>query len=103
MKLSLRLIGFYQALGLTTYCSLVAILFWQGNQLFGRVPNYLGPFLFLILLVVSALICAFISLAYPIILFWEKKQTREALKLIGITALWLLFFLFLLLLALIIF
>ena len=83
------MIGFFQAVGLTLYCSLVSILFWQGNKLFGNVPNYFGPFLFLIIFTTSALISALITLGYPFLLFWEKKQTKEALKLVGYTAGWL--------------
>ncbi len=101
--MKLPLIGFYQALGLAAYCSLVAVLFWRGNQIFGRVPNYLGPLLFLILLVASALICAFIGLAKPFLLIWEEKKTKEALRLIGYTAAWLTLFTLLLMAILIIF
>lgn len=90
-KLSLPMVGFLQAVGLTVYCSLVSVLFWQGNKLFGNVPNYLGPFLFLVIFTTSALISALITLGYPFLLFWEKKQTREALRLVGYTAGWLVF------------
>src|SRR4030065_504773 len=44
-KFSLPMIGFFQALGLAAYCGLVGILFWKGNEIFGKVPNYWGPFL----------------------------------------------------------
>ena len=89
---SLGFIAFLQALGLTAYCSLVAVLFWQGNQWFGKVPNYLAPLLFLTLFTTSALICAIIALGYPVILFWQKKQMGQAVKLVLGTALWLVFF-----------
>jgi len=88
-KLSLPMVGFLQALGLTLYCSLVSILFWQGNKLFGNVPNYMGPFLALVIFTTSALISALITLGYPFLLFWEKKQTREALRLVCYTVCWL--------------
>lgn len=84
------MVGFLQALGLTIYCGLVSLIFWQGNRLFGNVPNYLGPLLFLIIFTTSALVSALITLGYPFLLFWEKKQTKEALKLVGYTACWLL-------------
>ncbi len=100
---SLVCISLYQALGLVIYCGLVAILFWKGNELFGKVPNYLGPLLFLVLFVVSALISAFIVLGYPFILFWEKKQTGKALKLVGYTIAWLVLFILLIILTLVIF
>ncbi len=89
---SLGFIAFLQALGITTYCSLVAILFWQGNNWFGQIPNYLAPFLFLTLFTTSALICAILALGVPVILFWQKKQMEHAVRLVLGTALWLVFF-----------
>lgn len=100
-KLSLPLIGLAQALGLFAYISLVSLIFWQGNNWFGRMDSYLGPILLLTLLVLSCLICALITFSYPYKL-WSKKQSTEALKLILYTTLWLIslffiIFLFLLL------
>ena len=93
-KWLLGLIAFGQALGLAIYCSLVGLLFWRGNQWFGRIPNYWGPLLFLILFVTSALISALLVLGYPIILFWKKKQVMKALRLVAYTTCWLVFFIF---------
>lgn len=101
-KYSLGLIAFLQAAGLIGYCSLVALLISQGNRLFGKVPNYLGPLLFLVLFSTSALICAIITLYYPFILFWQKKQTNQALKVIVYTVGWLIMFIFLILISLLI-
>ena len=91
-KTSLNLISFLQALGLAIYCSLVALLFWKGNHLFGNDSNYWGPVLFLIIFTTSALISALIVLGYPIYLIWQKKQIAMALRLIGYTAGWLIAF-----------
>jgi hypothetical protein len=91
-NLSLGFMAFLQALGLMAYCSLVAVLFWQGNRWFGKVPGYLAPLLFLTLFTTSALVCATITLGYPVILFWQKKQTSQAVKLVLATTLWLVFF-----------
>lgn len=91
-KHSLGFIAFFQALGLFIYCMLVAVLLWNGNKWFGRVPTFTGPLLFLTLFSTSALVCGLIVGAYPFILFWEKKKTKEAVKLVIFTALWLLFF-----------
>ena len=95
VQLSLPFIGFLQATGLTTYCGLVGLLFWKGNNIFGKAPNFAGPFLVLVLLATSVLVCALITLAYPIYIFWEKKQTQKSLKIIGFTASWLLLFIIL--------
>lgn len=92
-KFSLGFISFLQALGLFVYCTAVAMLIWNGNKLFGSVAvNPIGPMLFLTLFVTSALICALIVGAYPFILFWDKKKTKEAVKLVVYTALWGAFF-----------
>jgi hypothetical protein len=102
-KTSLCLISFFQALGLALYCSLVAILFWKGNNLFGNDPNYWGPVLFLIIFTTSALISALLVLGYPIYLIWQKKQIQKALRLVAYTAAWLTGFVLLGILLIIIF
>ena len=102
-KISLPFIGFLQALGIMFYCSLVGVLFWQGNNLFGPPFTFLGPTLFLVLFIVSAVVCALLALGYPFILFWEKKQTKEAIRLVAYTTAWLFFFFLLILFTLIIF
>jgi len=89
---SLGLISFLQAFALTIYCSLVAVLFWRGNKWFGKVPNYLGPLLFLILFSTSALICSLLTLGYPAVLLWQKKKTDQAIKLVIYTTGWLILF-----------
>ena len=92
-KWSLVKIAFYQALGFIIYAGLVSLILWNANKLFGNVPNFWGPLLFLTLFVFSALISALIVLGYPFILFWEKKDTMNALKLVIKTAEWLFVFL----------
>jgi len=91
-KNSLEFIAFFQALGLVAYCSLIALLLWQGSNWFGKLPNYFGPFLFLTLFTTSALISAIIVGAYPFILYFNKKKTQEAIRLVFYTASWLLIF-----------
>ena len=101
-KYSLPFIAFFQALGLVIYCGLVGLLFWQGDKWFGPMLSFLGPVLFLVLFVASALISALIVLGHPFILFWEKKQTIEALKLVVYTIAWLIFFILLIILVFIV-
>lgn len=91
-RFSLGFIAFLQALGLFIYCTAVAILIGNGNKFFGPVVNPVGPLLFLSLFVTSALICGLIVGAYPFILFWDKKKTGDAVKLVVYTALWGAFF-----------
>src|SRR3989344_9421153 len=91
-KWPLAVIGLAQGLGVTAYCSLVGLIFWKGNEWFGKMPEYFGPVLMLTLLSTSALICALITLAYPAFLIWKKNQLVKALKLIGFTAVWMVLF-----------
>ncbi|HUV42752.1 MAG TPA: hypothetical protein VMY36_02480 [Patescibacteria group bacterium] len=99
---SLPFVAFFQALGLLFYCSLVGLLFWRGEKLFGPISYYWGPLFFLVLFIVSALICALIAFGYAFILFWERKQTMEAFKLIIFMTAWLALFTFLIVLILLI-
>ncbi len=93
---SLPQIGFLQAGGLLAYCFLVAMIMWRGDELFGKADTYMTPVMVLTLFVVSALICALISLGYPSYLALEKKRLKDALTVIYHTALWLVFALILL-------
>ncbi|PIR43840.1 hypothetical protein COV24_00565 [candidate division WWE3 bacterium CG10_big_fil_rev_8_21_14_0_10_32_10] len=91
-KLSIEMVAFFQALGVLVYIACVSVLFWQGNNLFGNVPNYMGPLLFLLLFASSALICTLLVLGYPIKLFWLENKKKEALKLLVYTSLWMVAF-----------
>jgi len=84
------MLGFFQALGVTFYCSLVGLLFWKGNEIFGQM-NYLGPVLVLVLLSVSVLICALIVFYRPYRLFFDGKK-KEASELVLSTTAWLFVF-----------
>jgi hypothetical protein len=97
---SVSSVSFIQALGIFFYISLIAILFQNGERLFGGMPSFLGFILFLTLFSVSALICAIICLSYPFYLAWEKKETKKALSVIFYTTGYLFMF-FLIILALI--
>ncbi|MCJ7805648.1 hypothetical protein MUP46_03320 [Patescibacteria group bacterium] len=97
-KLSLGFIAFLQALGLTLYSSLIGLIFWKGARFFGPVVTFLGPTLFLLLFVISAIICALIFGYCPFILWWENKQTKKAINLIIYTTGWLAFFVILVIL-----
>jgi len=91
-KFSLGFIAFLQATGLVVYCGLVGLLFWQGDKWVGVPFTFLGPAMFLVLFVASALISALLVLSYPFILFWEKKQTAKALRLVAYTTAWLILY-----------
>jgi hypothetical protein len=102
-NLSLGFIAFLQATGISVYCGLVGLIFWWAETWFGKMTNYLGPVLMLLLLCVSVLICALIGLGYPFLLFWEEKKTKDALRLVGYTAAWLVFYVLLIMLLLLVY
>ena len=91
-KLSLEFISFLQALGLTIYVSLVGLLMQNGNAIFGQMDTFLGPTLFLIIFVLSAVICGLFFGYYPFILWSEHKETKKAVRVVFYTAGWLVFF-----------
>ena len=84
--------AFIQATGLVVYCLLIGLLIWRGEYLFGPMNNFFGPMLFLVVFVASVLICALLAFGYAIVLFWDKKETRQSVKLVALTTVWLLFY-----------
>src|SRR3990167_9138382 len=91
-KLSLEFVSFLQALGLTIYVSLVGLLMWQGDTIFGRMTSFLGPTLFLLLFIFSAVVCALLFGYSPFVLWCEEKETKKAIRVVFYTAGWLVFF-----------
>lgn len=91
-------ISFLQAVGLVSYVGLVAVIFWKGNEWFGKMNSYFGPLIVLTLFSVSALVLALITLGYPFKL-WQRGKGDEALKIVVYTALWIIGILFVFLLA----
>ena len=81
------LIGLLQALGLATYISLIAVVIQNAMRWFGPLNNLTGPIISLSLLSVSVLICGFISLGYPIKLFFVKKDYMRAIRIVAFTTL----------------
>lgn len=81
-------LGFLQALGVTLYCSFVGVLFWKGNEFFGRPDQYVGPVMFLVLFIASAMICALIVFYQPYLLFFGGKK-KDAVDTVVNTAAWL--------------
>lgn len=86
--------GFWQALRVAVYMSLVSTVMSHGNEWFGKVDQTVGPIMFLLLFGVSVLVCALLVFAKPYKLFTEKKGT-EALELVIATTKWLAVFLLL--------
>lgn len=92
-KLSPGFIAFLQATGVFVYVLLIGAFIFNANRFFGPMPVTLGPVLFLLLFIVSALVCTLIFLGYPFLLFWEHKQTKAAFRLVLYSTAWLVFYL----------
>lgn len=105
----MKKLGFLQALGVALYCSLIGVIFWQGENIFPKVNPYFGPVMFLLLFSTSVLICGLIVFYKPYRLFFEgnlpagRQGKKEALQLVLFTSLWLFCFLILAFLLMVIF
>lgn len=97
---SLKKIAFFQAFLITSYCGFIGMIFWNGEKVFGKMNNFIGPFLFLLLFCFSVLLSFLATLGYPFVLFWIDKKPKEAIKLVLYTSMWI--FIFLLLVAIIV-
>jgi heme/copper-type cytochrome/quinol oxidase subunit 3 len=91
-NMSLGTIAFLQAVGLMAYCGFIGTVMFQGNNWFNKIPEYFAPLIMLVILSTSALTCGLITLSYPFILFFSKKQPKKAVKLIIFTVLFLILF-----------
>lgn len=72
-------------------------------KLFGPVDNFSAPIIVLTLLSFSVLVCSFISLGYPIKLFFIQKEYKKAIRVVAFTTVFLFLFLALVIGALAIF
>ncbi|OGL59293.1 hypothetical protein A3H10_00510 [Candidatus Uhrbacteria bacterium RIFCSPLOWO2_12_FULL_46_10] len=76
------------ALGVIVYVLLVASIFTVGKDIFGPMPGLFGPFVFLLLFVLSAAIVGSLIFGKPAFLFLDG-QKKEALTMFLYTILWL--------------
>lgn len=70
--------GFYQALTVVFYCSLVGSVIWNGEKIFGQMKSFIGPITFLTMFSVSALICGLLVFYKPYKLFFANKKEEAA-------------------------
>jgi hypothetical protein len=86
--------AFLLALGEGVYISLVALLMFNVQKLFGAKPDpvIVAPIAFLLLFVISAAISGALILGRPVMLYLDGKK-KSALQLFGFILAWLLLFL----------
>lgn len=80
--------SFLYALGVVAYVAGIAALLSHGEQIFGKLNNFIGPMVFLLLFVISALITGGLVLGRPVYLYFDNKK-REGIELFFWTAGWL--------------
>lgn len=79
------LIGLLQAIGVITYCVLIALLFnFLGKT--NQQPGFLGMAAMLVLLVFSAAVTGSIVFGYPVYLFFKEKKIKEPLLVLAFTS-----------------
>ncbi len=81
--------AFIDAVATFIYVAGVALILFNGENLFGEVKSFAGPVLILMLLILSATITGSLVLGRPIYLFLNGFKL-EAIKLLLLTALFLL-------------
>jgi len=81
-------ISFLNALGTAVYVIGIAFLLQNGEKIFGKMNNPLGPAALLMLLVISAAITAALVLGRPILLYLKNRKP-EAIKMFFCTLGWL--------------
>jgi hypothetical protein len=90
----LMITAFKQALGVTIYVVFVSILMNYGGKIVGDDKSFLGPVAFLMLFVISAAATGYLVVGKSILLYLDGAK-KEAVRLFGLTILWLVLFMLL--------
>lgn len=88
---NLELAAFINALGVSAYVAVVVTIMQNGERIFGKMNNMLGPVTLLLLFVVSAAITGALVLGKPVLYYLENKKA-DAVKLFLYTVGWLFVF-----------
>lgn len=81
--------SFIDAVAVTGYVAAISSIIRNGERIFGKMDNFLGPVAFLLLFVSSAAITGALVLGRPVMLFLDG-QKKEAIKLFLFSVGWLL-------------
>lgn len=84
MRKSYKL-GILQALFVLGYISLVGLVLFNAEKIFGKMNSLVGPITFLTMFSVSALICGLLVFYKPYKLFFDGKK-NEAVEVVLATA-----------------
>ena len=78
-------VGLCQALGVTVYCGLVALLFNYLTKAIPAGPGFFGFFFMLVLLVFSAAVTGSVVFGYSAYLVLVRNKIKEALTILTFT------------------
>lgn len=93
-KEKLMLVALKQALGVAIYIMFVSILMNYGGKIVGDDKTFLGPIAFLMLFVISAATTGYLVVGKSILLYIDGAK-KSAVRLFGLTVLWLVLFMLL--------
>ena len=89
-KKDIVLVSLAQALGLVGYCFLIGWgIFNKAEVLFGDMNESFGPMFFLMIFVLSVLICGVIAFGYPVNLYLKDKNDRSPIQIVVYMVGWL--------------
>ena len=77
--------GLVQALWIVIYCSLISVVMFNGNKIFGKVDTFITPIAMLTMLSTSVLVCGLLVFYKPYLLFFKGKK-KEAIDTVVSTA-----------------
>ena len=81
-------ISFLNAVGVAVYAIGVSFILRNGEKIFGKMDNFLGPVAFLLLFVLSAAITGILVFGRPVLLYFENRRA-EAITMFFYTIGWL--------------
>ena len=81
-------ISLLNAVGVAVYVIGLSFILRNGNQIFGKMDNFLAPVAFLLLFVLSAAITGMLVIGKPLLLYFENRKS-EAIKMFFYTIGWL--------------
>lgn len=82
----------FNSLGIIIYIGLIAGFMQNAEKIFGKINNFFGPFVFLLLFVISAATTGFLMFGRPIMLYLDGEK-KDAVKMILSEFAWLFMFL----------
>ncbi|MCX6781842.1 MAG: hypothetical protein NTW66_01880 [Candidatus Magasanikbacteria bacterium] len=85
---NIRTRSLLNAIGVGAYVAVIALIMQNGERIFGKMNNILGPIAFLLMFVLSAAVTGGLMLGKPVMLYLDGLK-KEAVKMFIFTVAWL--------------